>query len=47
MNIVKRNKEMIHNNFLRVKIDGNEEVIKGPVKVIIGDNFFDVKQIEW
>ncbi len=47
MNIIKRNKEMIHQNFLRVKIDGNEQVIKGPVKVTIGNGFFDVKQIEW
>lgn len=47
MNIVKRNQEIIHKNFLRVKIDECEQIIKGPVRVVIGDNFFDVKKIEW
>lgn len=47
MNIVKRNQEIIHRNFLRVKIGGREQVLKGPVKVIIGDGFFDIKKIEW
>lgn len=47
MNIIKRNDEMIHNSFIRVKIDGDERIIKGPVKVTIGNDFFDVKKIEW
>lgn len=47
MNIVKRDNEMIHQNFLRIKIGEAEQVIKGPVKAIIGSNFFDVKRIEW
>jgi hypothetical protein len=47
MNIVKRNQEIIHRNFLRVKIGENEQVITGPVKATIGDNIFDVKRIEW
>lgn len=47
MNIVKRNQEIIHKNFLRIKIDECDHIIKGPVKVIIGNHFFDVKRIEW
>lgn len=47
MNIVKRGKEMIHKNFLRIKIGEDEQIIKGPVKAIIGDNVFDVKRIQW
>jgi hypothetical protein len=47
MNIVKRNQEIIHKNFLRVKIENCEQVIKGPVKTTIGEHIFDVKRIEW
>ncbi|TAH63539.1 MAG: hypothetical protein EWM50_02320 [Gottschalkiaceae bacterium] len=47
MNIVKRNQEIIHKNFLRVKIGECEQIIKGPVKALVGDHFFDVKRIEW
>lgn len=47
MNIVKRNQEIIHKSFLRVKIGEHEQVLKGPVKVIIGDHFFDIKKMEW
>jgi hypothetical protein len=47
MNIVKRNQEIIHKSFLRVKIGENDQVIKGPVKAIIGENIFDIKKIEW
>lgn len=47
MNIVKRNNESIHKSFIKVKIDGKERMIKGPVKVTQGNSFFDVKKIEW
>lgn len=47
MNIIKRDQEMIHKNFLRIKINEDEQIIKGPVKAIIGEHFFDVKRIEW
>lgn len=46
MNVVKRNKEVIHKNFLRIKIGDTDQVIKGPVKAIIGEHMFDVKRIE-
>lgn len=47
MNIIKRDNEMIHQNFLRIRIGEEEQVIRGPVKMIIGEHFFDVKKIEW
>ncbi|WP_350343173.1 hypothetical protein PRVXT_002457 [Proteinivorax tanatarense] len=47
MNIVKRDQEIIHKNFLKVKIDSSEQVIKGPIKALIGKHIFDVKKIEW
>lgn len=47
MNIVKRGQEIIHRNFLKVKIDDSEQVIKGPVKATIGKHMFDIKRIEW
>ena len=47
MNIVKREKELIHKSFLRVLLGNKEQVINGPVKTIIGDNVFDVKRMEW
>lgn len=47
MNIIKRDKEMIHKNFLRIRIGGQEQLLKGPVKVAIGEHFFDVKNIQW
>lgn len=47
MNIVKRGQEIIHKNFLRIKIGDSEQVIKGPVKAIVGKNMFDIKRIEW
>lgn len=47
MNIIKRNNESIHKSFIKVKIDEKEKMIKGPVKVTQGNNFFDVKKIEW
>ncbi len=47
MNIVKRNQEVIHRNFLRIKIGECEQIIRGPVRTVIGDHLFDVKKIEW
>lgn len=47
MNIVVRKQEIIHKNFLKVKVGDCEQVIKGPVKTIIGDHVFDVKKIIW
>lgn len=47
MNVIKRNDEVIHINFLRVQIDNKEQVIPGPVKATIGSNIFDVKRIQW
>lgn len=47
MNVVKRNKEIIHKNILRIKLNDGEKIIKGPVKTTIGEHIFDVKKIEW
>lgn len=47
MNIIKRNNESIHESFIKVKIGEKEKMIKGPVKVTQGNNFFDVEKIEW
>lgn len=47
MNIIKRDNEMIHKNFLRIKIGEKDQVIKGPVKAILGDHMFSVRRIEW
>ena len=47
MNIVKRDKEIMHQSFLRVILDDKEQIIKGPVKTVIGDNVFDIKRMEW
>lgn len=47
MNVIKRNDEVIHINFLRVQIDNKEQVIPGPVKATIGSHIFDVKRIQW
>lgn len=47
MNIVKRDHEIIHKNFLRVKIADSYQLIKGPVKTIIGVTLFDTKRVEW
>lgn len=47
MNIVKSGNEVIHRSFLRVKIDDSEQILKGPVKTLIGETLFDIKRIEW
>jgi hypothetical protein len=47
MNIVKRDKEIMHQSFLRVILDNKEQIIAGPVKTVIGDHIFDIKKIEW
>lgn len=47
MNIVKRGNEIIHKNFLRIKIGEEEQLIKGPVKTIIGEHLFEIKRVEW
>ena len=47
MNILKREKEIMHRSFLRVIIDNKEQIIAGPVKTVIGENVFDVKRMEW
>lgn len=47
MNIVKRGKEIIHKNFIRIKTDDSELIIKGPVKTLIGKHLFDIKKMEW
>jgi len=47
MNIVKRDKEIMHQSFLRVILDNKEQIIAGPVKTIIGDHIFDIKKMEW
>ncbi len=47
MNIVKIENVIIHKYFLRIKLDGKEQILKGPVKTIIGENIFDVEKIEW
>ncbi|NLY35692.1 MAG: hypothetical protein GX046_00505 [Tissierellia bacterium] len=47
MHILKRDKQILHLNFLRINIGGQDRMIKGPVKMIIGEHFFDVKKIEW
>lgn len=47
MNVVKRENIIIHKNFLRIKSNGKEQMLKGPVKTIIGENVFDVEKIEW
>ena len=47
MNMIKKGNEIIHNSYLRIKIDGMEQILKGPVKTTIGDHIFDVKRIEW
>lgn len=47
MNLIKRKKEIIHKNFLRIKNNGKECIIKGPVKTTIGEHIFDVEKVEW
>lgn len=47
MNIVKRGNELIHRSFLKVSLDGEERLIPGPVKTVIGDSLFDVKTLIW
>lgn len=47
MNIVKRDHEIIHKNFLRIKVGEDVQLIKGPVKTIIGEHLFEIKRVEW
>ena len=47
MNVIKCGREVIHLRFVRVKIDGQEKMLAGPVKMIIGQNMFDVVSLEW
>lgn len=47
MNVIKIENVIIHKKFLRIKSNGKEQVLKGPIKTIIGENIFDVKKIEW
>ena len=47
MNMIKRDNEVIHKNFLKVKIGESEKIIKGPVKAKLGESIFDVKSIIW
>jgi hypothetical protein len=47
MNIIKRDKEIMHQSFLRVILDNKEQIIAGPVKTIIGEHIFDIKKMEW
>lgn len=47
MNLVGIGNEIIHLNFLRVKVAGEQQVISGPVKATIGDSLWDLKRIEW
>jgi len=47
MNILKRGNEYIHKHFVKVYINNKEKIIKGPVKMIIGEHLFDIKRMEW
>lgn len=47
MNIVKRDREVLHQNFLRIRTDEGEQLIEGPIKATIGEHLLDVRQIEW
>lgn len=47
MNVIKCGREVIHLRFVRVKIDGQEKMLAGPVKMTIGQNLFDVVSLEW
>src|SRR5699024_864690 len=47
MNVIKIENVIIHKKFLRIKSNGKEQVLKGPIKTIIGENIFDVEKIEW
>lgn len=47
MNIVKRGDWVIHQNFLRINREAGDEMLRGPVRVKIGKNLFDVERIEW
>ncbi|MBN2790857.1 MAG: hypothetical protein JXR69_11750 [Candidatus Delongbacteria bacterium] len=47
MNILKRGNEYLHKHFLKINQDGVDNMIKGPVKVVCGENMFYVKWIEF
>ncbi len=47
MNIIKRGNEYMHKHFLRINQDGQDKIINGPVKMVCGENMFDVKRIEY
>ena len=47
MNIICLNDKCLHTRFISVTIHNEDKILKGPVLAIIGENIFDIKEIQF